>query len=241
MSKALEEWHRDARTYRLSWREINDWTIKIEKPETRGSTGKSLTRNPLFSRQRLPDDTFEVPLHHRYRLMYTELQRFDIASLTKRLINHSYDKKISYCSLRFYALFGDTIDSRQIRYDISVICRDNESMTKNSVRLTVFFWNAETNSTHRLTNFLDYNYDSNRITEHDRSSVSACRWSWSSHRCEWQELRNAVWDLRSRARGDIRITILTSFFGNTHPPTKSNEILEQLVYTSPIWCPWRKL
>ena len=44
---------------------------------------KIFTRNLLFSRQRLPDDTSEVSLHLRYKLMYTVLQRFDIASLTK--------------------------------------------------------------------------------------------------------------------------------------------------------------
>ena len=52
--------------------------------------------------------------------------------------------------------------------------------------------------------------------KHDRSSVSACRWSWSSHRSKRQELRYALWLLRSWARADIRITILTSFFDNTH-------------------------
>ena len=87
-----------------------------------------LTRNLLFSRQRLPDDPSEVSLYLRYKLKYTE--RFDTVSLTKWLTNHSYDKKISYCSPRFYAIFGDTIDSCQIPYDTSLICRDNEPMTK---------------------------------------------------------------------------------------------------------------
>ena len=114
---------------------------------------KIFTRNLLFSRQRLPDDTSEVSLHLRYKLKYTE--RFDIASLTKWLINHSCDKK--YCSPRFYAIFGDTIDSRQIRYDSSVIYRENESMTKKSDRLTFFFLERlKKNSTYRLTKFLDY-------------------------------------------------------------------------------------
>ena len=52
--------------------------------------------------------------------------------------------------------------------------------------------------------------------KHDKSSVSACRWSWSSHRSKRRELRYALWLLRSWARADIRITILTSFFDNTH-------------------------
>ena len=55
--------------------------------------GKILTRNLLFSRQRLTDDTSEVSLYLRYKLKYTE--RFDNASLTKWLKIHSHDKKIS--------------------------------------------------------------------------------------------------------------------------------------------------
>ena len=58
-----------------------------------------------------------------------------------------------------------------------------------------------------MTKFLDYKYDSSRNTEHDRSSVSACRWCWSSHRCKWQDYatnyetsdheREEIFELRS--------------------------------------------
>ena len=73
--------------------------------------------------------------------------------------------------------------------------------------LFFFPWNAKKKSTHRWTKFLDFKCDSSRITEHDRSSVSACRWSWSSHRCQWQDYatnyetsdhqREQIYELRS--------------------------------------------
>ena len=114
---------------------------------------KIFTRTLLFSRQRLPDDTSEVSLHLRNKLKCTE--RFDIASLTKWLINHSCDKK--YCFPSFLRNIGrhDRQSSNSLRHLCNISWKWVDDQKK---RQTDFFFPGtfKKNSTYRLTKFLDY-------------------------------------------------------------------------------------